>query len=1079
MKHKSIFLTFVVLLPLLWAGRLPAADELLPTKTNDAKSESEGLDNPYVAGAVKGRDKTTGSDLVKYRVFLLRYISANEGIQVLTDANIKNVTQLNDANMLLVCGGGETLVKAASILDLVDSKEKYIFKVLMPVQETSRIPRPEEIAAEISNNGKPISIGTFLNMPGGEGYKVIMDIHEGQLVAVAPAVVMDKIAAIVERSRPESRDSAAVTGELSREPRTSVDEPNALFNELLGSIAEAEKEISKTMVSLADLKADLGAKGEGDESEPNQQKSIAAKHKEQQAEPNETTDDGRAAKDEKTRRTYEPLVIPNANETLELELPEKIQIVPLLDLMGKYLNLNYVYDEKKLIGMEVNLKVQGKIKVGELYPLVESVLKFTGLAMTRKGNLVTIIPIAEAMEIDPIWIDGQAGEVQAGDVVVSRIFQLHYIEPANAKVILEGMKVGAVTDLPGGTLIVTGYAYRMNRIEQLLEVIDKPGRPKQFKYRQLKYTMAKTLAPKVKGLVEQLGDISIAVATAQTPQPPSRIPRRPPTAMPQPTPTSETAKSTVYLDADERTNRILMIGQELELAVVNDLIDALDVAQQDLRAIRIYEIQHVDAQEVRKKLEELGIIGESREETPGRRRITSRAAAGPQQPGAPPQQAPIPTTGSGSETELPTEEMQVVVIESTNSLLVNASPEQHAMVATIIAYVDSESIQQAIPYVVYPLQNQPPEHVAEVLQKLIQEVVQDKEGKVQTVVKRTEENIIVVPDPNTFSLIVYANKKNQDWISSLIKTLDRRRPQVLIDVTLVEVTNKDNFDLDLQLASKFPKMLPGGQMDVLGAIVGGAGNEGDTTFLGRSREAYSNPKAGIAQGFYSDEHIQALLTAMETKSYGRVLAKPKILVNDGQVGVIKTTETKNVQITGQTIVGGTTSNIVTSTSYQPYEAGITLTIQPNISEGDLLLLLVKLDRTDFGAPVAAGPPDTLASTVDTIVTVPNNKTIILGGLLKLKQGKGGSKVPLLGDIPIIGGLFRSTSNSVDDSKLYVFVRANILRPEETLAGLPELERISDRNRAAFEKSEDEFQKYHDWPGIKPKPVDPLRVLDAE
>jgi len=111
--------------------------------------------------------------------------------------------------------------------------------------------------------------------------------------------------------------------------------------------------------------------------------------------------------------------------------------------------------------------------------------------------------------------------------------------------------------------------------------------------------------------------------------------------------------------------------------------------------------------------------------------------------------------------------------------------------------------------------------------------------------------------------------------------------------------------------------------------------------------------------------------------------------------------------------------------------------------------------------------------------VPNNKTIILGGLLKLKQGKSSSKVPLLGDIPLVGGLFRSTSNSVDDSKLYVFVRANILRPEETLAGLPELERISERSRAAFEESEQKFQNHQDWPGIKPKPVDPVRVLDAE
>ncbi len=560
-------------------------------------------------------------------------------------------------------------------------------------------------------------------------------------------------------------------------------------------------------------------KAEGVATKPKKQaakdegKKITGKDK-KAAEPNlETEASAEPNKEEKVRNPYEPEYAVNADETLELALPEKLDVISLLELVGKYLNLNYVYDEKKIKGMEVNLKVQGPIKVRELYPLVESVLRFTGLAMTRKGNLVTIVPIAETLDIDPALIGSDSGQVKAGDVIVTRIFQLNYIDTASAKALLEGMKIGAVTEIAArGTLIVTGYAYRMNRAEQLLEVVDKPGRPKQFKFRQLKYTMASTLAPKVKALVEQLGDMSIAISAtprAATPQPTRRPPISPADAGPADACGSPVSKPSIYLDADERTNRILMIGQEEELTVVEDLIDALDVVQQDLRSLRVYEIQHVDAEEVRKKLEELGIIGASRATPATSGRITARAAApgAPGQPAASPTPAPMATPGS--EGELPTEELQVVVIESTNSLMVNASPEQHALIATIISYVDSESEQKAIPYKVYPLQNQAPDHIAEVLKKLIEDVVRDKEGKIEKVVKKTEENIIIVPDPNTFSLIVYANKKNQDWIAELIKTLDRRRPQVLIDVTLVEVTRTDSFNLDLQLASKFPEMVPG------------------------------------------------------------------------------------------------------------------------------------------------------------------------------------------------------------------------------------------------------------------------------
>jgi len=566
----------------------------------------------------------------------------------------------------------------------------------------------------------------------------------------------------------------------------------------------------------------------------------------------------------------------------------------------------------------------------------------------------------------------------------------------------------------------------------------------------------------VKTLAEQLGTVSITIgAPAARPaaKPPARGRRapkpKPKAAAPAP------GVPEVYLDADERTNRILMIGFEDQLAVVDGLIDALDVEKQDLRALRLYEIQHVGADEVREKLAELGIIGAATGR-PAARRAPARSKAA-----KPAAARPAPTAAGATEPLV--EEPQVIVIETTNSLLVNATGEQHAQIAMIIGYVDSETIQQAIPYEIYSLENQKPEDLAAVLDKLIQETVKDKEGKIEKTVKKIEEDIVIVPDENTFSLIVYASRKNQEWIGSLIKTLDRRRPQVLIDVTLVEVSRTDLFDLDLQLATKFPKLQIGGAMDVVGAVA---------PFVGSASEAFSSPVSSTAEGFYSDAHIQALLTAMQTKSYGRVLAKPKILVNDGQNGTIKTTDTTNVKI--ESVIVPDQGSPQISTSFQAHTAGITLTITPNISEGDLLLLEVELDRTDFGeTPATGSPPDTVASNINTVVTVPDGRTIILGGLIKLNQVKGGTKVPILGDIPIVGGLFRSTANSARDSKLYIFVKANILRPDEAFVGLPELERISQRNRVAFEKFEEKFQSYEDWPGLKPKPMDPLHVLEEE
>jgi type II secretory pathway component GspD/PulD (secretin) len=100
-------------------------------------------------------------------------------------------------------------------------------------------------------------------------------------------------------------------------------------------------------------------------------------------------------------------------------------------------------------------------------------------------------------------------------------------------------------------------------------------------------------------------------------------------------------------------------------------------------------------------------------------------------------------------------------------------------------------------------------------------------------------------------------------------------------------------------------------------------------------------------------------------------------------------------------------------------------------------------------------------------------------MLKLNQSKGGTKVPILGDIPLLGGLFRSTSNSDLQRNLYVFVKAEIIRPDKEGFAGGELQRLSDRNREAFEEHEIEFQNYRNWPGVKPRKMTPLKVLEAQ
>jgi general secretion pathway protein D len=1112
----------------------------------------------------------------------LKHISPERARDFLSRLNLATASRMPGTNALLVTGNPENLQKAAALLGLVDAPTDFQIKEIGPASSASDLPSTERIAAAVGN----ICIGSFAHPPRDMGMpRAILDVHNGSVWAIAPMFQVQDIALAVELGPQvlEQRKATAGTSQtaLASQPRPTQESPKTGFSvpfEAGKNSADSEKitlpddmqrKLLETRLLAAELNTDrlvmpsfaavppraleterhplaldlaLGQADAGQDAPaiPGQPAGLTERPDEQtplrpgQVVPAESGDTPDAVQPvtatEPTEPippepNYDPLAVSEDDRIVNLNLPEKLPVIQLLDLVGKYLNLDYIYDPAKISG-EVTLKLngdlRGSMKVKDLYLLLESVLKFQGLAMTRhKGNLVTIVPVTEALDADPILMGSGGRDVEAGDVVVTSVFTLKHIDTASAENLLSNMKLYiGLTPIPeSGTLIITAYAHRMARIEQLLAMVDKPGEPRKFRFRQLRYTMAANLAEKVKALAEQLESVTVTVGADETTAPLTKAPGESEVAFRQRVArqrvqqaaaarrvgttgaqaAEQTAKPGVYLDADERTNRILMIGVKDQLDVVEDLIDSLDVAQQDLTSMKLYRIKHVDAEEVSRKLYELGIITKVPETstssriTGGQRTSTdSRSAAQVAAAARAAAAVNAPTAALAQEiTEVgPVDEPQVVVVESTNSLLVNATPEQHERIETIINYVDSETLADEIPYKIYPLENSSPDHLATVLQSLIQETTetQDPEGKIQTsVTKRREEEITIVPDPNTYSLIVYATKKNQEWIANLVKQLDKRRPQVLIDVTLVEITKTDAFNYDLNLIQSIPDLTA--TSGLTGSIVEGVTSADIMTRLsdsGRSQFADMQWDGDQFRAFYGDKHINALLTAMQSKNYGRVLAKPKILVNDNEPGTIKTTDTTYVEKTSSIPVssggaGNETSLIQTAVDYTPYEAGITLDITPHISEGDLLRLDIGLVRSDFlTTEDPKKPPNTTASELTTAVTVPDGSTIILGGLLKLNQNKGGKKVPILGDIPLLGGLFRGVNNSDKQSKLYIFVKAEVIRPDASSGhAMEELERLSERNRLAFEQHEKEFQNHQDWPGIKPKPVDPERVLEAQ
>ncbi len=472
----------------------------------------------------------TPSQEEQARVFELQTIFPQQAAVLLTEAGLGKVALVPGRNAVAVAGSASVQRKAGIVLELVDVNEPYAVEILAPVSMSRDIPGNDRIAEALG----AIAIGTFSNPPqAGPRARGLIDVCGESVVAILPARLQRQAAQIVHAHPADLRPARnadvrhatiAPIGVEAREPIPG--EPNGP-----AAITAAKAE---TPIRIP-LSQPMPVPTEPNLVEDKPAAAVAAKEPARLVEaavvpPGEPVSESNAVTVRSSRmavqpaRTvteYKPAVIANGDDTLELDLPDKLDLIQLLDLATEYLKLDYLYDAEKIRGQSVSLrlhgKLQGKIQVRELYPLLESVLKFKGFAMTRhNGNLVTIVPLAEALQVDPTLLDAEGQSLETGDMVVTRAFDLQYVNTASAVNLLEAMKLSvAVSPIAETqTLIVTCYAHRMERIERLLNLVDRPGKPKEFRYRQLKYTMAATLAAKVEKLAAELQTVPVKIAPA-------------------------------------------------------------------------------------------------------------------------------------------------------------------------------------------------------------------------------------------------------------------------------------------------------------------------------------------------------------------------------------------------------------------------------------------------------------------------------------------------------------------------------------------------------------------------------------
>lgn len=293
------------------------------------------------------------------------------------------------------------------------------------------------------------------------------------------------------------------------------------------------------------------------------------------------------------------------------------------------------------------------------------------------------------------------------------------------------------------------------------------------------------------------------------------------------------------------------------------------------------------------------------------------------------------------------------------------------------------------------------------------------------------KDYVLTGDEHTNSILAIGTREFHAQLESLIDDLDRRRPQVLIEMTLVAITMSDSLDLGVELET----LDLGDAWDYLTFS-----NFGLSTIDVATGQRTLIPGVGGNGVLIGPDETPILMRALATKANARVISTPKLLVSDNARGTLR-----NVDEAPFTSVNA--SDTVATTSFAGFEsAGTTLSVTPHISQGAYLALDYELTFSNFtgGASGTAVPPPRSTNSFTSTVEVPDSYTLITGGLTVENKSDTTSEVPLLGRIPGLGLLFQNNGKKNTKTKIFAFIRPTILRDDEfealKLVTLQDLER---------------------------------------
>ncbi len=370
---------------------------------------------------------------------------------------------------------------------------------------------------------------------------------------------------------------------------------------------------------------------------------------------------------------------------------------------------------------------------------------------------------------------------------------------------------------------------------------------------------------------------------------------------------------------------------------------------------------------------------------------------------------------------------EIVDFKETNSLILTGGALEVDRLLRIIVRLDkpiSEPDVETIPggniYIVR-LKNMESDKIEATLKKitlppsLLPQGKQRRENKAAVRSKKIE----VVSHPESNSIIYVGNKQEWRVIKDLIKKIDVNRDQILLEVLIAEVreNNVNQFGLDLRYSKAdgaFSTQFNSGIASKAASALG----------QGATVQNIFNSLAGFSLGFF-DGSILGILNANKANDNFLVLSAPQILTLNNQEAEIDVGQDVPVQ-TSQRTLSASSQDTINQFDYRP--TGVKLKVTPRINSNQEITLKLNQEIKEVSGSTAGAIalPQFTKREIKTTIKVDNEQTIVIGGLISTNRSKEVVKVPLLGDIPLLGYLFKRSTTQIRRTNLLVFITPHIL-----------------------------------------------------